>query len=772
MNLSGNKRLEISNNLPTPSGIPFSLQTKQLFDFSELEKLHVLGLMDITIRGAAIPEDNVERRVRTSDTEINGMAYGIADTLGSVDGPMTFDFAFPKFRSKDSECLFGMFGRTQPNRNANQAAKYLQQTFSTVFEEALAKSYERSGVNRAEDVPESLRGAFLNLNRSLYEHTLGKVAEATGEVARKMSATSMTGPVAQDLKGGASGIVIYIIDRPQSKIMYVANVGDMLAVVSHSNGGFTPVSIKHDPFERTEIVRIRAAEGWVSPKGMVNEEEDLSRNFGLFHLLPAVNARPDIFTHILSEGDQFVIIGNRGLWDFVSYRIAVDIARLNRDDPMKAAQMLRDYAMAYGADGNTVIMVVAVGDLFPNNGRSRMPLGEPDALAYAGRRGPRPERDRLLRMLDESITPPRGALALVFTDIRNSTALWEKNVGMPLAMKAHNELLRRQARWIGGYEVKTEGDSFMMAFQTMSAALLWTFQVQTELLLADWPMEILESEEGGEVVGEDGKIIARGLSVRMGIHWGRPVCAEDPTTHRMDYFGPMVNRSARIMSQALGGQIMISSDAVREIEIMRSEKYEDNNPSLAHIDALEKMGIEIISVGDRALKGLEAPEALSLVLPTQLLGRLDVPIAPAPAASSRTQFSLDQLKELNLLTLRLEALATSRIFKAQDPDPPAAQSPTTPSDPSPSDPLVPILHANLDVVLSNFKADASDQDLMSLLDQMAGRISNSIDALTLRALLHPHTSIGGPAPLEDIDPHAFRELFRLFHHILPSAMRH
>ncbi len=45
-------------------------------------------------------------------------------------------------------------------------------------------------------------------------------------------------------------------------------------------------------------------------------------------------------------------------------------------------------------------------------------------------------------------------VTLVFTDIRNSTHLWEANPGMPTAMRLHNTLLRRQLRLCGGYEVK------------------------------------------------------------------------------------------------------------------------------------------------------------------------------------------------------------------------------------------------------------------------------------------------------------------------------
>ena len=62
---------------------------------------------------------------------------------------------------------------------------------------------------------------------------------------------------------------------------------------------------------------------------------------------------------------------------------------------------------------------------------------------------------RLARL--EEPEAPVGEVAIVFTDIKNSTALWEI---LPIAMRSsiqiHNELFRRQLRLIGGYEVKTE----------------------------------------------------------------------------------------------------------------------------------------------------------------------------------------------------------------------------------------------------------------------------------------------------------------------------
>jgi hypothetical protein len=48
-------------------------------------------------------------------------------------------------------------------------------------------------------------------------------------------------------------------------------------------------------------------------------------------------------------------------------------------------------------------------------------------------------------------------------------------------------------------------------------------------------MSVMKSDE----TKMDNNVIFRGLSVRMGGHWGEPVCAKDPVTSRMDYFRPL-----------------------------------------------------------------------------------------------------------------------------------------------------------------------------------------------------------------------------------------
>ena len=87
--------------------------------------------------------------------------------------------------------------------------------------------------------------------------------------------------------------------------------------------------------------------------------------------MPIVNARPDVSSLKLSELDEFLIIANNGLWDFVSYQTAVDIARSERNDPMIAAQKLRDFAISYGSEGTTMIMVISVAGMFSPRGQEK-----------------------------------------------------------------------------------------------------------------------------------------------------------------------------------------------------------------------------------------------------------------------------------------------------------------------------------------------------------------------------------------------------------------
>jgi adenylate cyclase len=691
--LSGNKHLKIQTwqRRGDKEGDSNEL-LERLAGFEELNQLRVLGLMDVTTTLAVnIPDDTEDRRVRTSVTLVNQLQYGIADNLGNREYLTMFDLVQPAFRESRDEAIFAMFGRSHASPHNTHISKFLTDNFVSTFAEQL----KALDLSKGESHPDALRRTFLKLNRLTHDHLFS--AYATNASGRKMSQAShrSAGAIygmnpadigtASGSSIGASGIVAYF----RGHHLHVANVGNALAVMSH-RGLAQVVSVKHEPFDRNEIGRVRSAEGWVSPKGLVNDEADVSRSFGYYHLVPIVNARPDVSSLKLSELDEFVIIANNGLWDFVSYQTAVDIARSERNDPMIAAQKLRDFAISYGSEGTTMIMVISLAGMFSSRGQEKdNPLQDVELFSPPRRNRKDEVGDNETGRLDPEISPPVGLVVLAFTDIVNSTHLWDVNeTAMRTAVTMHHQLLRRHVRICGGYEVKTEGDAFMVAFRAVSAALLWCSSIQMLLLDEPWPKEILDLPEGREVRDAEGILIARGLSLRMGIHCGTPVCEMDLVSRRMDYYGPMVNRASRVANSAAGGQILLSADALREL------CAETTSPDLVTtVEALQSFGPEYINVGEKKLKGLEIPEVMTAVYPQKLLGRLNVsnaaeqeqsaPVVPtedpiersstdqlSPEFNSATlsgseagNWTPELIRELSYLTVRLQTLGGGRVYR-------------------------------------------------------------------------------------------------------------
>ena len=748
LNLSGNKRLQIRTDSKSGGNDNRrSMQSSQipmLSGFTNLRQLRVLGLMDITITSTAkyatidIPEEGLDRRIRSSLSTVCGMGYGIADSMGKNDHLTMLDLVHEV--SGRSEAIFAMFGRThppplKPGATSNTLAKFLHDNFVNVFVTQLAAISAKlksegtiSSRQWKDSIPKALHWTFLKLNQDLFNtiHTM----------QRKNSHASTGTTLVYDsqyAKVGVSGIAIYFFD----KTLFAANVGDSLAVVSRQ-GVSVEISKKHDPYDREETARIRSAEGFISPPGFVNDEVEVSRSFGYFKFFPTLNAKPDLFTYELSENDEFVIIANRGLWDYVPHQTAVDIARTvaksDRPDPMVAAQKLRDFAISYGADGSTMIMVIWVADLFDAGSRSRQPTLDSLADPQMYRIRKRDEvRDRVINRLVDEVPPPIGHVTLVFTDIRNSTHLWESNPGMPSAMRLHNHLLRRQLRLCGGYEVKTEGDAFMCSFPTTLSAVWFCLTVQLQLLHEPWPLEILQCEDGKPIT-DDGQLIARGLSVRMGIHSGTPLCETDVITRRMDYFGPMVNRSARINGCAKGGQIMVSNDIIREIKASVLDTEEATKYSVlqntAAVEAIRDLGVVIRYFGEVKLKGIELPEILYAIYPSGLEGRHELDENPDPIPDSLDPLEPDSLegqfppilKDLGLVCLSVESISRKRKFRPLPTRKDSVQSTTLNEKPTSS-----IFYADPNLLLPSIGDNMSEEEFIVVLESIVTRIENAVE---------------------------------------------
>ncbi|KAF8456773.1 hypothetical protein BDZ91DRAFT_800998 [Kalaharituber pfeilii] len=714
LNLSGNKRLEIKPNLTTNSS-----RDRDITDFSQLSNLRVLGLMDVTLTIPQVPDQTEDRRVRTSSSTIRNMSYGMADSLGRCEHMSVFDMVVPDFRGNRDECVFGMFDGQALSHGGSKVAMFLHEHFTYYFTAELNKLREN------ETVATALRRTFLSLNKGLANTAMQTLDEKTGSTRGVLNGSTVLGP--DDLHTGSSATVVYLVGSD----MFVANVGDAMAILVKADGESKVLTRKHEPGFGTELERIREAGGWVSRNGKLNEVLDVSRAFGYFHLMPAVQAAPHI--HEVQLGDQYelLIIASKEVWEYIHYQTAVDIVWLERHDLMRAAHKLRDFAISYGATNKIMVMLIGVGDLKRAKNRMRahsvslgpsnLPPKDDFEHKIIKRKGGISADDSGLNRLNPEIQAPEGDVSLVFTDIKNSTLLWETHpVAMRAAISIHNSIMRRQLRQVGGYEVKTEGDAFMVSFPTVTSALYWCFQVQKLLLDAEWPNEIVESEHGKELLDSEGRRIYRGLSVRMGIHWGQPVCETDPITRRMDYFGPMVNRAARIQGEADGGQITVSADFVTEIKRLEEAcKSPDpatifEDPAMAaktreEINRLSAQGYKIKELGERKLKGLENPEFVYHMYPTSLAGRL------TSKHNKPKLVATEHIWQLWELALRLEMVCS--VLTSTD-----APKPRT-------------FSKDMATLLKTTGDQLPEAAIMPMLEHIVLRIENSMATLSIRKLL-------------------------------------
>ena len=129
---------------------------------------------------------------------------------------------------------------------------------------------------------------------------------------------------------------------------------------------------------------------------------------------------------------------------------------------------------------------------------------------------------------------PEGMVTFLFTDLEDSTRLWDEHPdAMSAALARHDELLGRSVERRGGTVFKTTGDGLIAAFTSPCDALVAAAEALRALATEQW--------------GSTGP-----LRARMGVHTG------DAQPRDGDYLGPTVNRSARLMASAHAGQVVLS----------------------------------------------------------------------------------------------------------------------------------------------------------------------------------------------------------------------
>lgn len=163
---------------------------------------------------------------------------------------------------------------------------------------------------------------------------------------------------------------------------------------------------------------------------------------------------------------------------------------------------------------------------------------------------------------------PTGTVTFLFTDIVGSTAAWEAHPGaMAVALARHDALVRQAITAEQGVVFATGGDGLAAAFGRAVEAVRAAVLAQSMLADEAWPEAVP-------------------IRVRMGIHTGE---AEERDG---DYFGPVVNRTARLMALADGGHIVASRTTA---DIVRGQLPD---------------GWALVDVGEHELRSLRVPERL------------------------------------------------------------------------------------------------------------------------------------------------------------------
>ncbi len=209
---------------------------------------------------------------------------------------------------------------------------------------------------------------------------------------------------------------------------------------------------------------------------------------------------------------------------------------------------------------------------------------------------------------------PTGVITLVFTDIEGSSDLWERHrAEFQAVLQEHNRLLRAAAANWYGVEVKTEGDAFFLVFAKASDAVCFTLEAQKAIAACPWE-NILPG--------------LKALWVRIGMHTGETILSAHPNG-TVDYFGPTVNRAARVGAAGHGGQVIVS-------EATRTLALADLPPGISWLDFGDH---RLKGVGEEHLWQMLHPDLRRDFPPLKTLDaqRHNLPLSPNPFIGRETE---------------------------------------------------------------------------------------------------------------------------------------
>lgn len=170
------------------------------------------------------------------------------------------------------------------------------------------------------------------------------------------------------LASGTTALMVLVLGRE----VFVANAGDCRAVLCQ-RGKAVDMSRDHKPWCGEERSRIEALGGFVDD-GYLNGQLGVARALGDWHMegLKGVgcplSAEPEVRQFLLTEEDEFLIIGCDGLWDVISSQLAVEFARKRlqqHNDPNQCSRELVAEALRRDTSDNLTVVVVCFQETPP-----------------------------------------------------------------------------------------------------------------------------------------------------------------------------------------------------------------------------------------------------------------------------------------------------------------------------------------------------------------------------------------------------------------------
>jgi predicted ATPase/class 3 adenylate cyclase len=157
-------------------------------------------------------------------------------------------------------------------------------------------------------------------------------------------------------------------------------------------------------------------------------------------------------------------------------------------------------------------------------------------------------------------------MTFLMTDVEGSTRLWEQQRdSMAASLATHDGILRAAVAGHGGAVFKTTGDGILATFKSAVDAVAAAAEIQRQVGRERWPT-------------------SEPIRVRIALHTGEAQAREG------DFFGPPVNRTARLLAIGHGGQVLISAATA---ELARDELPAD---------------LTLVDQGEHRLRDLDRPE--------------------------------------------------------------------------------------------------------------------------------------------------------------------